>query len=172
MKLSDMMTPQEWQTVLDAAGGHVEKARAMAAIGWHETHFGRLGWGRYGYHLGVGAYSPTNAAPEYQGLDRQLEWTSDRLWEADTYTLADMLRYGREIQRPADPDQWGKSVHSIYQSLVVDYDTPRPVEAGPGTEIAAPQVAGLDEAMQTVWARCIIGGLLLFALLMGGRRTD
>lgn len=177
MKISEIMPADEWAAVLDAADGNVEKAKVMVAIGWHETHWGRLGWGRYGYHMGVGAYSANSAAPEYKGLDKQLAWTTERLGSQESYSLEDLQWYGREIQRPTSAEgintgnQWGQSVYSIYRGLVVDYEPPAPDHKA---AIDWPDLNGaVQKALANEQAMYLAAGMLLLALaLLGVGRKD
>jgi len=174
MKLSEIMTTSDWAACLDAADGNVEKAKVYAAIGWHETHWGRLGWGQYGYHLGVGAYG--SGQSQYKGVANQLSWTAERLGTQDSYSLADLQWYGREIQKPTQDDgtntgnAWGQSVYSIYKSLVVDLDVP--ATDGP----TLPSDIGKAYASLPQWGQSLVIGIvgLLGALMLlpgGGDRN-
>lgn len=125
MKLSEIMTGEQWAACVKAADGSLDKAKVFAAIGWHETHFGRTpGYGQEGYILGVGAYG--GGQEEFRGLEAQLEWTARRLSTHMTYSLDDLQWYGREIQKPTEANgentgnAWGRSVYSIYRDLEVD----------------------------------------------------
>lgn len=160
MQLSEICSADQWRVMLAAAGGNVEKAKVFAAIGWHETHFGRTpGYGQEGYILGVGAWGGGQA--QFQGLEAQVEWTANKLGSQESYSLADMQWYGRTIQKPTSAggvntgDAWGKSVYSVYSSLVVDLAAP--------DAPSAPAVPDVSEAMKTEWAKMLVGAFLLFA---------
>lgn len=164
MKVSEIVqAPGDWQVALQVAGGNVEKAKMLLAIGWHETHFGRLGWGRSGYHLGVGAYSATNANPAYQGLEKQFAWTAPRL--PDAFTLDTMQKYGLEKQKPTNADgtntgaAWGKSVFSIYQGIVVDLPVDKP--AGPVIPVPSSDPVDLAGLATLLAAGLVVGAVIV-----------
>ncbi len=177
MKLSEVMTAEQWAQCLTAAAGNTEKAKVFAAIGWHETHFGRTpGYGQEGYVLGVGAYG--GGQKQYRGLEAQLEWTAERLGSQSAYSLADLQWYGRNVQRPTQPDgtntgdAWGSSVYSIYKSLVID------LPAGDVASADAGALAGDVGEMYVAlpqWGRYLIVGmvgLLGYLLLPKGGSKD
>jgi len=66
------MSNNDWQKVCSYASKYGTIPELLAAIGWHETHWGQLGWGKQGFHLGVGAYSATKANYSYQGFRQSI----------------------------------------------------------------------------------------------------
>jgi len=109
----------DWWKVLYYAKKYKCPAELLAAIGWHETHWGRLGWGRKGFHLGVGCYTETQANYNFQGLDKQLNWAARQLGRFldNNVTYPALVAFARDIWRPGDPYAWAKSVWQIYLSL-------------------------------------------------------
>ncbi len=113
------MSRSDWNKVVYYANKYGTIPELLAAIGWHETHWGRLGWGRYGFYLGVGCYSETKANWYFASLDRQLNWAAKRLGQylGKNVTLAALTGFAREIWRPGNPDAWARSVYRIYREL-------------------------------------------------------
>jgi len=113
------MSNSDWAKCVYYANKYGTYPELLAAIGWHETHWGRLGWGRKGFHLGVGAYSETKANYAFQGLDNQLNWAAKQLgrYLDKNVTLAALTNFAREIWRPGNPDAWALSVYRIYVNL-------------------------------------------------------
>lgn len=111
--------PVEWSAVVTLATPPDHLAHLVAAIGWHETHWGKLGHGPEGYILGVGCPNGP-CKPEFQGLDKQLAWAAPRLQSAfprPGFGEADVIAFARAVWRPGDPDAWGRSVYRIYKTL-------------------------------------------------------
>jgi hypothetical protein len=113
------MSNSDWAKCVYYANKYGTYPELLAAIGWHETHWGRLGWGRYGFYLGVGCYSETEANWYFAGLDRQLDWAAKRLGKylGRNVTLAALTGFAREVWRPGNPDAWARSVYKIYLQL-------------------------------------------------------
>lgn len=110
----------DWNLVTARFGTPLHIAFLIAAIGWHETHWGQLGKGRDGYYLGVGCPNG-DCKPEFQGLERQIAWAGPRLQQyfPDAgFTYEDVLRFANEIWKPGDRPAWATSVLSIYDGLV------------------------------------------------------
>lgn len=66
------MPDSDWQLLLQICNQYGVDPLLVAAIGWHETHWGTLGAGTEGYYLGWGV--PTTGSPmsQYAGLQNQL----------------------------------------------------------------------------------------------------
>ena len=113
------MPVSDWQKVVDYANRYGTVPELLAAIGWHETHWGRLGWGRYGFHLGVGCYSEREANYRFQGLDNQLRWAARQLGRhiGRNVTLPGLISFARNVWRPGNPEAWARSVYRIYREL-------------------------------------------------------
>ncbi len=92
----------------------------VAAIGWHETHWGTLGAGTQGYILGVGV-TAAGPDPTFTGLPAQLAWACPRLASAfpvDTAVTRDaLIAFGRDVYAVPDPQSWGADVFTQYVSL-------------------------------------------------------
>ncbi len=148
MKVSEMLTQPEWEYIFDRCMAMKVNPKLIAAIGWHETHWGRLGMGRHGYFFGVSCWTRTQAQynsdkakgtidPDtysktagghlycllpYKGIEAQLKWALDKLAGFIPFNpdYADVLRVAKEVWKPGNPEAWAQSVYSIYQDLVVD----------------------------------------------------
>lgn len=113
------MSLGDWNKCLYYANKYNTSPELLAAIGWHETHWGRLGWGTKGFHLGVGAYSATIGNYAFQGLDKQLNWAARQLgkYMGRNVTLPALIGFARQVWRPGNPDAWAKDVYNIYIEL-------------------------------------------------------
>ena len=119
MSQPSWMSNTDWATVNYYADNNGIYSELLAAIGWHETHWGRLGWGRSGFHLGVGCYSDANGNYVYQGLENQLAWAAPRLGQylGLHVTKNNLYNFAREIWRPGNPMAWAAGVYEIYTDL-------------------------------------------------------
>jgi len=70
------MSQQDWELVCYYANKYNTDPYLLAAIGWHETHWGQLGAGRSGYYFGVGVYDSGEIASQFRGLEKQLAWAA------------------------------------------------------------------------------------------------
>jgi hypothetical protein len=113
------MPDKDWCCCICYADRYGTDPYLLAAIGWHETHWGTLGWGRKGFHLGVGCYSETKANPLFQGLHRQLEWAAQQLGKfmGRNITQEKIYEFAKKVWRPGNPLTWATSVWRIYQDL-------------------------------------------------------
>ncbi|MBC7343853.1 MAG: hypothetical protein H5U03_00170 [Clostridia bacterium] len=136
MKLSEILPLEEWVIVRNIAGEYAQDPKLVVAIGWHETHWGRLGAGREGWILGYGYFPGSKVKEKYRGLENQLRgacWQMQRDLKKPL-TYANLLDFAVNSWRPGNPQAWAQSVWSIYQSLVDDLTqelTPEPWEPGP-----------------------------------------
>jgi len=119
VRISDMMSLDEWRVVCGVAARYRVDAVLLAAIGWHETHWGRLGAGRRGWYLGYGYYPRSRVMYKYQGLIPQLRGASGMLKRGMKWpvTYEHLLEFARKYWRPGNPDAWAESVWKIYQEL-------------------------------------------------------
>lgn len=117
------ITVADWNTVLTHAVIDGTNPYLIAAIGWHETHWGQLGAGKSGYTLGVGVYSDTNVNHIFAGLAKQLDWATPRMGKAFGLhpTQDDIEAFGRQIWRPGDPAAWSTSVWTCYLQFLLKY---------------------------------------------------
>lgn len=157
MKLSQVMSAQDWALTRQIAGEYGVDPLLLAAIGWHETHWGRLGAGRYGWHLGYGYYPGSEVKERYRGLERQLRGAAEhyRRHFQGPLTAENLLDYSRRAWRAGDPDAWARSVWRIYTTLQDDLtgnahqgDTSTSMPAPGGLRLDAipwPQVAEIGQ---------------------------
>lgn len=122
MRLSQVMSASDWQLTRQVAAQYGVDPLLLAAIGWHETHWGRLGAGRNGWHLGYAYYPGSTLKDQYKGLDRQLHGAASHVQRhfRGPLTYENLLQYSRNAWRAGDPDAWARSVWTIYTNLVDD----------------------------------------------------
>lgn len=91
----------------------------IAAIGWHETHWGRLGAGLIGWILGYGYFPGSTVKEKYKGLENQLNGACAQIGRdlVLPITLANVENFAVNSWKPGVPLAWAKSVFSIYTSL-------------------------------------------------------
>lgn len=118
------MNAADWRKCEEYAQKYGTVPELLAAIGWHETHWGRLGWGKKGFHLGVGCYSETNVNYAFQGLDKQLDWAARRLgaFLGKKVNLYSLTNFAKKVWVPGDPYAWAESVYKIYKDLGGEVD--------------------------------------------------
>jgi hypothetical protein len=102
--------------------------KLLVAIGWHETHWGRLGAGRSdGWPLGYAYFPGSTIKDHYKSLPSQLAAVSRFIQKGyPTYTslsFEGLLEFSRKIWRAGDPDNWAKRVWEYYQQIEDDYST-------------------------------------------------
>ncbi|MGQ9847528.1 MAG: hypothetical protein ACUVQP_08530 [Bacteroidales bacterium] len=116
MNKVDFIPAKDWDIVVLKSIEYSVNPYLIAAIGWHETHWGRLGWGRKGYYLGVGCFSEDNADPSWQGLNRQLDFACPALSNFTLFlpNFNVLLNFAEKVWRPGNPTVWAKAVHSYY----------------------------------------------------------
>lgn len=158
MKVSEMLSQPEWEYIFDRCMKAKVNPKLIAAIGWHETHWGRLGMGRHGYFLGISCWKRTQAQYQkdkakgvvdeetrtgtlycdirYKGIEKQVGWAIEKFSGKVPFnpTYQDVLSIARNIWKPGNPEAWAKSVYSIYENLEVDYRPnyiPKPLPEGP-----------------------------------------
>jgi hypothetical protein len=164
MKLSQVVqSPGQWYLALNMAGGDVNRALSLVAIGWHETNMGRTpGYGQEGYELGVGAWG--GGQESFRGLATQYEWSLGRLaGYPSAMSEADCVNYGQNVQKPAaGGEAWGRSVYAIRRDLIVDLPT---------LQVTPPGAVADAYAKAPPWAQYATVALLLLAgmLTLGGR---
>jgi len=121
----------------------------LCAISKHETNFGVLGAGRYGYELGYGQYSDKIADPRFKGLDNQLlyagkQWGNFTGWASVTYNT--LLNFSINSWRAGDPQAWANDVWYWYQKIKEEQQGGDSVNVviyfGPDDMILAKRVAG------------------------------
>jgi len=148
MKLSEIMTKDEWSYIVEKCFPAKVKPELIAAIGWHETHWGRLGMGRYGYHLGVSCwernelqfnsakaqgfidwetYSKTKkghlfCSIHYRGYKKQVDWAVNLIKELVplNFDFDDLKRLNRAWIPSDKAYNWARGVWRVYTELEDD----------------------------------------------------
>lgn len=131
------MTPEQDKAVRQVAQLYNLPANLLAAIGWHETHWGELGAGREGWYLGYGYYPGSTVAEKYRGLLPQLIGAAKQIsdyFKGKELTYENWLAFSRESWRAGDPDAWAAGTWKVYQDLG------GPVNSGP----SSPPLPGTD----------------------------
>lgn len=117
------ITQSEWSDLLERCTLFNVNPYLIAAIGWHETHWGKLGAGRSGYILGVGVLSDTNVQIQFKGLEKQLDWAVPRLGKAFGLhpTATQIVDFAHNVWCPGNPDAWANSTWKILQETLSTY---------------------------------------------------
>ena len=125
MILSKILSKEEWELVKRISNEYNVDPLLIIAIGWHETNWGRLGAGRYGWHLGYGYYPGSKVKEKYQGLENQLRgacWQIGRDLKLPL-THESLTEFAKTSWKPGSPELWANAVWYYYQQLENDYDT-------------------------------------------------
>jgi len=119
MKIEDIMSPEDWRLVRGISEQYMVSPYLIAAIGWHETHWGRLGAGRRGWHLGFGYYQGSKIKNKTKGLANQVRYAADFIsrYLERPLNYEHLLRFSVERWQAGDPTAWAKSVWNIYLSI-------------------------------------------------------
>ena len=123
MNIPDFINVDDWRKVVLYSLENKVNPYLIAAIGWHETQWGKLGWGKQGFILGVGCFSETNADYSYQGLDQQLRWASIEIGRFLPFLVNEsmLITFAEKVWRPGNPKQWGKAVFGYWIDLMNRY---------------------------------------------------
>jgi len=155
VKLSQIMPESDWYVVLSYCKPAGVNPLLIAAIGWHETHWGRLGMGKYGFYMGISCWERNDAQYEYdrkrgevdyesytrtktghlycntsfKGLRNQLKWAVNTIKNTMGYTFGypDVVNLNKKWIPEDTKYRWAQSVWSIYNDIEADY----PMEAPP-----------------------------------------
>jgi len=68
-----------WEIINKYATKYNVDPYLIAAIGAHETRWGKLGAGRKGFHLGYGYPAPGQGDVRFQGLEKQVEMATRKM---------------------------------------------------------------------------------------------
>jgi len=148
MKLSQIMPQNQWAWVHEYCYSNKVNPVLIAAIGWHETHWGRLGMGRYGYHMGISCWVRNDAQYQHdlaigqvdqetytkvsgghlycsrslKGMQNQVKWAVEHIKGKVPYTIGypNVLYIAEKIWIPGNPKAWADSVWSIYKNMEID----------------------------------------------------
>ncbi len=115
----DFIPTADWNLILRHANSFLNEPYLIAGIGWHETHWGRLGAGKIGFILGYGYWPGSTVKEKYKGLTKQLKGANKML--VDHYsrpiTLDHTTDFAVNHWKSSAPRSWAKSVYSIYSNL-------------------------------------------------------
>lgn len=132
-KRPDFISEADWTLVLKYCKNYNITPYLIAAIGWHETHWGRLGAGVSGWILGYGYFAGSTVKEKYRGLENQLKGACPMIAKYFHFPVSQTscINFATNHWKPGAPTSWGKSVYLIYSGLEKDI-TPQPTP----TEIA------------------------------------
>lgn len=110
----------DWQKVQQYGQKYGVDPYLLVAIGIHETGWGKLGLGRKGLILGVGAY---DSGPVYTwaGLDRQLDQGAKILANHGVKTIDDVKAGKAKFWTPSKG--WAESVAKVHARITGGSDT-------------------------------------------------
>ena len=115
----DFIPQNDWNLILRHANNFLNEPYLIAGIGWHETHWGRLGAGKIGFILGYGYWPGSTVKDKYKGLINQLKSANSML--VDHYrrpiTLNNTIDFAVNHWKSSAPRSWAKSVYSIYSNM-------------------------------------------------------
>ena len=126
MSKPNFITEADWANVKVICEHWKVDPYLIAAIGWHETNWGREGAGKIGWILGYGYFSGSTVKEKYKGLYKQVDGALAQYhtWMQSPLTLASITNLAVEHWRSGAPEAWARSVYSIYVSLKSDYVMP------------------------------------------------
>jgi len=172
--LSKIMSKKDWSLVKRICSSAGVDPVLIAAIGWHETHWGRLGMGVYGYHLGVSCWKRTREQYEYdkarglidedtrvgylyciknlKGLEKQVTWAVERLrtMVSPNPTYEEFSRFAKTVWKPGNPERWAELVWKVYKNINVDYDDVEEVDKKVSIPVNQEQIDMLIGAVKVI----------------------
>lgn len=162
MAKPNFISNADWQLVLKYTRDFANEEYLIAAIGWHETNWGRLGAGKIGWILGFGYFPGSTVAEKYKGLENQLIGATSMLRDHfnPPITLASIRTFSINHWKASAPTAWANSVWSIYLGLIggIEPSVPPgeeipevPGEVPPGEEYLAAQIVPTDSETITHW---------------------
>ncbi|MBA7579057.1 hypothetical protein ES708_20923 [subsurface metagenome] len=109
----------DWDLVVSLCKPYKVDPYLIAAIGWHETNWGRVGAGVNGWILGYGYYPGSPYKQKYKGLKMQVTGALNQYsaWMQSPLTLTSITNLAVKHWRSSAPRAWAKSVYSIWYSL-------------------------------------------------------
>ncbi len=126
MRKPDFIPTSDWNTVLSICGSYGVDPFLIGAIGWHETHWGKLGAGKIGWILGYGYFPGSTVAEKYKGLLNQVTGACGMISGhlLQPITEVNMISFAVNTWRSSAPESWARSVYSIYVSIKGNYTPP------------------------------------------------
>lgn len=175
MTVQDIMPESDWRKTQEIARIYNVPPELLAAIGWHETHWGQLGAGRQGWYLGYGYYPGSTVKEQYRGLVPQLQGAARQIagfFQGQELTWENWQRFAEQSWRPGNPEAWARSTWSIFQSL---QGKPGEVIGGPGPGAGQVKAAGTKVNPAIIAGGAVILALVLAAgvalMVVGGTRN-
>lgn len=114
----------DWKLVLKYAKENNIDPHLVAAIGWHETHWGKLGAGLKGYILGYGWPNGVHRIKKFEGFENQIKYATRQIARdlGKEVTAKKLDKFAHTSWKPSVPSAWAKSVYRIYTSLEREED--------------------------------------------------
>lgn len=115
----------DWDIVINICQPQGFNPYIIAAIGWHETHWGTLGAGLIGWILGYGYFPGSTVKEKYKGLKNQVEAAVAMIQRSgeDMNSLVSWTRFATNYWKPSAPSAWAKSCWNIFTNLMKDVTT-------------------------------------------------
>ncbi|MHB1253017.1 MAG: D-Ala-D-Ala carboxypeptidase family metallohydrolase [Candidatus Humimicrobiaceae bacterium] len=109
----------DWQLVNSICNFNPEEPYLIASIGWHETHWGTIGAGVNGYHLGFGFYPGSPLLAKVKGLENQLKYAHKFIMAHFIFpvTLESTTEFAVNHWKSSVPTAWAKSVYSQFINI-------------------------------------------------------
>ena len=119
MAKPDFIPEADWALVLKYANNFENEPYLIAGIGWHETHWGRLGAGKIGWILGYGYWPGSTVKDKYRGLTNQLKGANSMIVDHLNLpiTLNNVTDFAVNHWKSSAPGAWASSVFSIYSNI-------------------------------------------------------
>jgi len=119
LRKPDFMNQAQWDYAVAKADEFGADPYLIAAIAQHETGCGRLGAGRYGYHMGVGVPSSGKRLKQFAGWENQVNWATPRMGKhIGTQVDHDKIWwFGRNVWKPDNPKAWADGVWKVYRKI-------------------------------------------------------
>lgn len=133
MEKPNFLTKDDFDKVVAASLVFRVNPFLFLAIGMHETAWGKKGWGRYGYILGVGCYDEKHSDESLKGLDNQLSWAGHAIaaFMGFDVSLEALNNFAKYVWKPGDPQAWAAGVWRWYTQLVSSYASELPLCSRP-----------------------------------------
>lgn len=119
MAKPNFIPDSDWRLVNLICNSNSQEPYLIAAIGWHETHWGLLGAGRLGFILGFGYYPGSTLLDKYRGLENQLKGADSMIRSNLDFpvTQNSLDDFAVNHWKSGASLSWSKSVFSIFVNL-------------------------------------------------------
>ena len=120
MSKPDFIPEADWQATVAICSRWKVDPYFIAAIGWHETHWGKLGAGVNGWILGYGYFPGSTVKEKYRGLYKQVEGACQQISRDMKLpiTLVNVINFAVTSWKSGAPRSWAASIFSIWSNLV------------------------------------------------------